>query len=234
MKAVVSLDCTGETFSCGVLTESGIDTVILGTNPRRALLELPAHIRYLLESVGATRQEVVGVGVTAGPGSFTGVRLGVTLAKTIAMTCGCGVAEFDTLKVLARGYSDAFSHTGGKVAVALDARRGELYCGLFSLDGDDKTVLATAVRTPEVFAREMLHNSGIRVLVGGGFEAYPSLVWEEFRGPVFSTRQNSVPCMSMLSRMTFERVENGSLIDAERLEPVYHRRADVQVSKKVL
>ena len=100
-EAVLALDCSGDTYSVGLLVEGRHQTSIDGLKARAALRDLPGHAAYLLKNSGLTYESLVAVGVTRGPGSFTGVRLGVTLAKTIAMTAGCGIAAFDTLFVMA-------------------------------------------------------------------------------------------------------------------------------------
>lgn len=224
---ILALDCTGETFAAGLLLEGEFLTTINGLNPRRALRELPAHIRYLLQNAGASYRDVEAVGLTQGPGSFTGVRLGVTLAKTIAQQAGCQVAAFDTLQVLASAQESKYSHRPGTIAVALDARRKELYCGLF---GAEASRQPTAVRSPGEFSELLASVSDLRACVGQGFSAYPELVPESFFGPVLSTRQDSAPCMATLCAMTQRAQQNSELTDWQNLLPAYHRKADIQVS----
>ena len=226
--AYLALDCTGETFSCGLLTVSGLFTEVVGLNPRRALLELPGHIAHLLRTAEIRTQDVSGIGVTVGPGSFTGVRLGITLAKTIALCSDCQVCAVDTLECLAHQYRRSFSHTQGSLAVALDARRGELYCGIYSTG---RANLPTGVRTPIEFMRALEHESDVLALIGAGFSAYPELVPANFSGPVFATCAETALCMYTLCCLTREAAAEQTLQAPGEITPAYHRRADIQVSR---
>jgi tRNA threonylcarbamoyladenosine biosynthesis protein TsaB len=227
--AYLALDCTGETFSCGLLTPKGVFTEVLGLNPRRALLELPAHISHLLHNGGLEADDVQGVGVPVGPGSFTGVRLGIALAKTVAFCSGCEVYTIDTLECLARQHRSSFSHTQGTLAIALDARRKELYCGLFSSTSD--VILKTDVRTPEKFQTALSEQTTLLALVGAGFAAYPDLVPSPFLGPVLCERSETALSMHTLCNLTREAASAGMLQAPGLITPAYHRRADIQVSR---
>ncbi|MFA5507797.1 MAG: tRNA (adenosine(37)-N6)-threonylcarbamoyltransferase complex dimerization subunit type 1 TsaB [Vulcanimicrobiota bacterium] len=224
----VALDCTGETYSCGLLTEAGHFTEIVGLNPRRALLELPGHVGYLLRTAGFDYQRIKGVGVPLGPGSFTGVRLGITLAKTIAHSACCGVCAVDTLECLAKRHGENFQAAEGVIGVALDARRRELYCGLFSTSG--RSLLPTDVRTPQAFQKELSVRSDLLALVGGGFSAYPDLVPVGFRGAVIGRRAHTALSAYTLCVMTRQAAEAGELQAPGLIAPAYHRQADIQVS----
>ena len=225
----LALDCTGETYSCGLLTENGRFNEIRGLNPRRALLEMPAHIAHLMNLADLDYRDLKGVGVPLGPGSFTGVRLGLTLAKTIAFSSGCGLCAPDTLECLADGYRERFSGRAGLLAVALDARRGELYCGIFSTRRGE-VVLPTGVRNPEQFLQSLGQREDVLALIGAGFAAYPELVPADFTGPVARGRAETALCMFALASRTREAAEAGTLQAPDSVTPAYHRQADIQVS----
>jgi tRNA threonylcarbamoyladenosine biosynthesis protein TsaB len=226
--AYLALDCTGETFSCGLLTPKGRFTQIAGLNPRRALLEMPGHVSHLLRTADVGSDQLMGVGVPVGPGSFTGVRLGIALAKTIAFCSDCKVCAVDTLECLAHQYRRSFLHTDGTLAVALDARRQELYCGLFS---SGSVNLSTDVRTPEEFHNALSKEPNLLALIGAGFAAYPELVGPSYSGPVFSGPAETTLCTYTLCCLTKDAAEKGTLLAPGTVTPAYHRRADIQVSR---
>jgi len=229
-EAVIGLDCTGETFSVGLLAD-GRQTVLHGLSPRKALCELPAHLAHLMRMAQVTAKQVVGVGVTRGPGSFTGVRLGITLAKTACMVCDCEVFAVDTLALIGRGALQSLPADGATVAVALDARRKELYCAVFRKGYQDlETILETDVRTPQEFGRHLAQEKSLSLFVGQGFSAYPELVPDSFSGVVQKSASESIPPVDLLCRLTREAVANGSVQPPSELEPHYFRKADIQVS----
>jgi tRNA threonylcarbamoyladenosine biosynthesis protein TsaB len=97
LNLVLGLDCSGETYSAGLWGSAGTRLEVSGSQPRRALRELPEAVAYLLRTAGAQASDLSAVGVTSGPGSFTGVRLGITVARTAALLAGCPACGWDTL-----------------------------------------------------------------------------------------------------------------------------------------
>lgn len=91
----------------------------------------------LLGGAGVGREALAGVGVGIGPGSYTGLRVGIAAALGIGRGLGVPVAGADTLAALA-GAGLADGETG---AAVLDARRGNVYCGVYRRAGADLEVL---------------------------------------------------------------------------------------------
>jgi tRNA threonylcarbamoyladenosine biosynthesis protein TsaB len=101
----------------------------------------PAHATRLIaeveEAAGAAGgwDSVVRIAVGVGPGSFTGLRIGVATAKALAQSLGIELAGVGTLAALARG---AASGAGERpLLAALDARRGELFAALYDAGGEE-------------------------------------------------------------------------------------------------
>lgn len=92
---------------------------------------LLASIDATLRDAGAGRESVVAVAATRGPGSFTGVRLGLTVAKTLARATGARLHLFSTLEAFA-----ARAPGEGPLCPMLDARRGEVYTAIFERESD--------------------------------------------------------------------------------------------------
>lgn len=87
-----------------------------------------------LTELDAEKSDLTAIGVTVGPGSFTGVRIGVVAAKTIASSLGIPLYTFSTLRTT----SARCPVPGAVVAVLLDARRSEVYSGVFRIRSDDE------------------------------------------------------------------------------------------------
>lgn len=226
MSLILGLDCSGETYSAGLWSRSGVSLEMGGYQPRKALRELPEALSCLLKTAGITVSDLSAVGVTAGPGSFTGVRLGVTIAKTVAFVAGCPVCAWDTLELLAHQHLP--TGCSGTVAVALDARRSELYCGVFRRETELETLLPTEVRTPKEFAQALTGCEPVGLAVGSGFEAYPELLPCQWQGLRRTGRRESAPSGLDVAKLTAAHPE--LWCPADKLEPVYHRKADIQVS----
>ena len=134
---VLAIDTSN--FTLGVALING--TQVIGeytTNLKKnhSVRVMPA-IESLLKDCDTSPKELTKIVVAQGPGSYTGVRIGVTIAKTLAWTLNVPLSAVSSLEVLAANgrYFD------GLVSPLFDARRGQVYTGLYEFDhGTLKTV----------------------------------------------------------------------------------------------
>jgi len=125
--AIVALATSGPHASVGLLLDDGSLLVHpLGAGAERGRGVAPA-VAALLESRGLSRGDVSGIAVDLGPGSFTGVRVGVATAKALALGLSVPLVGVESLEALAvaAGPADA------PLLVLRDARAGEAYFGLY-------------------------------------------------------------------------------------------------------
>jgi tRNA threonylcarbamoyladenosine biosynthesis protein TsaB len=102
---------------------------------------LPGVVDELLSASGFKIRDLGAIAVGIGPGSFTGLRIGISYAKGIAMASGCaiaGVPAFDAmaLALLERNNIGAGTELGRLVSVVVDARKGEVYAALYRVVAD--------------------------------------------------------------------------------------------------
>ncbi len=91
-------------------------------------------IQEMLADEGRSQNELSGIAVTIGPGSFTGVRIGVATAKGLAWGLGCRLVGMTSLEAMAGAL--LAEHPEAKMAVpVLDARRGEVFSGVYVRQG---------------------------------------------------------------------------------------------------
>jgi tRNA threonylcarbamoyladenosine biosynthesis protein TsaB len=132
---ILALD-TASSWCAAAIYDSGTDKVLaeasenIGKGHAEVLME---YIERVMMQSGIAMSELDRVAVNIGPGSFTGVRIGVSAARGFALALGrpaIGISAFDAL-----ASEVATSHPGHPVLVLLEAHRGEIYAQAFDADG---------------------------------------------------------------------------------------------------
>lgn len=183
-------------------------------------------IDELLGAASRSLDAVEGFAVASGPGSFTGLRVGIATVKGLAFGAGTKVAAVSTLDALAH----AARLDDGIVVAALDARRGELYASATQFrPGTPPTELVSAcVVTPEELAARLLATSGSPLVwVGDAPGAASDLALPvEIREP-----PEGAPDPAWIGRLGARILAAGEGIAPEALAPWYLRRAEAEVRR---
>ena len=131
MKNIIALDTSTEACSVAIQC-SGEPIFRYIVEPRVHAKALLPMLDELLAEAGVTPKQIDAVAFGRGPGAFTGVRIGTAAAQAIALGGDLPVAPVSTIASIAhRCYRE---HDHQKVAVAIDARMGEVYWGAYQID----------------------------------------------------------------------------------------------------
>lgn len=188
---------------------------------------LASFIQELFQSTGLRPADLSGVAVSMGPGSYTGLRVGLSTAKGIALGTGVPLIPLSTLQVL--GQALLRSHPGRWVMPAIDARRQEVYAALYNPVGEEVKPPHPLV-LDQIGAEDWLPGESLPVLCGGDGAAKASLIWgkalAEDSGLRCSARHLSEPAYLAWS--------TGQFGDLAQTEPLYLKPAHVTTSTKGL
>lgn len=147
---ILALDTCLTACSAAILDGDRVLAARSEAMPRGHQERLAPMVRELADEAGVPFKALIRVGVTVGPGSFTGLRVGIAFAKGMASALSIPIVGVGTLEAMAFGRT-------GFVAAAIDARRGQIYLQLFgdgvALTAPDAVSLQTAAaRIAEVYA----------------------------------------------------------------------------------
>ncbi|MBR5140531.1 MAG: tRNA (adenosine(37)-N6)-threonylcarbamoyltransferase complex dimerization subunit type 1 TsaB, partial [Clostridia bacterium] len=165
---ILAFDSTAKTASVAV---SENDRILAAYNVDNGLTQselLLPMAEAMLKNLGITFSDIDAYAVNAGPGSFTGVRIGVSLVKGLAFSRGCPCIPVSTLESLAENLRGLC----GIVVPVMDARRNQVYTAIFRSDAQGITRLSedTALPLPELYERLSEFNGEPIYLVGDGYK----------------------------------------------------------------
>ncbi len=222
---ILALDTTTDICSIAVADE----TALLGeydfAHQMNLSRRLMPNIVALLNDCGLEIKGVEAVGVSLGPGSFTGLRIGVTTAKTLAQVLGVPIAGVVSLDLLAHQFDflpDAV------VCPLAKARTGEVYYAFFQVRsgaverrtdyaaGPIEEVAESAIPNPKsgiIFCGDALEENLSALRDGLGDRVIPAPQWLSY------------PKASILARLALEKIAAGEAADLLSLVPFYIRRS---------
>jgi tRNA threonylcarbamoyladenosine biosynthesis protein TsaB len=214
---ILALETTERAASVAAAVDSNLLLELeLGTQQRSAQSLAPG-VQQLLRSVAWNPGEVELIALPVGPGSFTGLRLGVTMAKTFAYGVGAEVLGLDTLEVIA-SRAPAEVHT---VSVAVDAQRGQVVSALFRRGEqglfepvEPHRLVDTAKWVAEVSHGALLSGPILAKLgdrLGQRSDVLPPECWR--------------PTAAAVARLAFRHYQAGQRDDLWTLVPRYSRRS---------
>jgi tRNA threonylcarbamoyladenosine biosynthesis protein TsaB len=186
---------------------------------------LLAAVEQLLELAGMTPQALDGFGVTVGPGSFTGLRVGLATVKGLALATGKPIVGVSTLQTLAL----QVPHVAGPVCALLDARKREVYAGIFQWQrGLPEPVRAERVLPPEQLLDEMAEPT---LFVGDGAAAYRTLITRQLGSRAhFLPAAYHPPRAAHAALLALRGFQAGAAVPAAALNPVYLRPSEAELN----
>lgn len=200
-----------------VLAELGVRSA--STHSARLL----SAIRFLLESLALDIRDFDGWAVAPGPGSFTGIRIGLSTVKALAFASGKPAAAVSSLGALALRLADSGERW---TAPMLDAKKGEVYATLLSTGPRPTVAIPEGAYTPEDFLYLIGPQKKV-VFAGGGAELYRSLIEALLRTRArFSPRPPFIA--AQVGLLGARLLGEGKGVSAEDLEPLYYRRSQAE------
>jgi tRNA threonylcarbamoyladenosine biosynthesis protein TsaB len=182
----------------------------------------------LLQSTGMSLQEVNGLALSIGPGSFTGLRIGLSTVKGLAYGSQLPVVGVSTLLAQAA----RVSHYKGLICTLLDARKNEVYAALFEKTGDAIHRISGDSVVPAAEIVEVIRpraKGAPCLMVGDGAVAYkPSLLQQLGGGALFHTGDFPLSGAASVARLSEHRFRSNNVDDLGSLTPVYLRRSQAE------
>ena len=207
----VALAKEGKTILCKEIAEEGY------SHAER----LHVFIEEIIKEAGISLNDLSAIAVSQGPGSYTGLRIGVSAAKGLCFALGIPLIAVDTLQVLA----SQVNVTEGLIIPMIDARRMEVYSAIFNPKFDKKREILA-----EIIDQNSFSDIGEKLyFVGDCAEKCKAILTKENHVFLESIKYPSAKEMSVLS---YQKFKTNDTVDVAYFEPYYLKDFMVTTPKK--
>ncbi|MDB4303516.1 tRNA (adenosine(37)-N6)-threonylcarbamoyltransferase complex dimerization subunit type 1 TsaB [Desulfosarcina sp.] len=183
---------------------------------------LHVYIKTLLEENNVESQQLNAIAVSKGPGSYTGLRIGVSAAKGLCFALNIPLISISTLESLAH----QVSISEGNIVSMLDARRMEVYSAVFDFDHEQVRSIQAEIIEANSFNTYL--EKGKVSFIGTGVEKTQSTI----NHPNANFIENKLPSANEMSLLSYHKFKKNDIEDVAYFEPYYLKDFVALKSKK--
>lgn len=218
---VLALETSAKAASCALMSDGALVAEFFTNAGLTHSQTIMPMTQSLLDHARVSINDIDIFAVSVGPGSFTGLRIGISAAKGMAVAAGKPCAPVPTLEALAHNLADF----PGYVVPVMDARREQVYAAVFKGDGhglarvfpDDALAVTDLSEKLKTLAPAPI------ILVGDGAELCHRLIADKLPGLLIASENIRHQRASSVCAVAQKLAQNGGLVTAEELSPVYLR-----------
>jgi len=182
---------------------------------------LHVFIEEIIHEAGLNFKELHAIAVSQGPGSYTGLRIGVSAAKGLCYALQIPLISIDTLQVLA----SQVQISKGLIVPMIDARRMEVYSAVFNPNFEKVRAVQAEIITENSF--ETIQEN--HYFVGDCADKCKNVLTKE---NFFFLEEIKYPSAKEMSKLSFEKFKNNDFVDLAYFEPNYLKDFMITVAKK--
>ncbi len=223
---LLGIDSSGMTASAAIVSGDILVAEFTVNNKQTHSQTLLPMIDQVVKMSGIGLEELDGIAVAAGPGSFTGLRIGSSTAKGMALALNKPIIPVPTLE----GMAYRMAGFGGVICPLMDARRSQVYTGIYRMSGSRMECLLEqcAVDILDIAAKVNELNENV-VFLGDGVPVHRAVLEEKIKvsyqfAPLHLNRQSaaSVAALGMIY------MEEGKIENAKDHKPIYLRQSQAE------
>lgn len=216
---VLAVDCTTERESVALVNDGDVLAEVRFARSGLPSRQLLPAVEFLLRSVGVNPESLDAYAVTVGPGSFTGLRVGIATVQGLALALARPCLGLSTLDVLAARIEGAAPF----LVPLMDGGRGQVYARLY--DQSARPLAEPRAEEPANVLEGVPHRAAF---VGDAVEKHRDLILRLVPEAVFPAR--SLFLAGTLGRLAYPRLAAGEGVAAAELRPLYLRDAHIRPS----
>jgi tRNA threonylcarbamoyladenosine biosynthesis protein TsaB len=221
---ILAVDTTTPSGSVALLEDTRLLGEIAVESAATHSSRLLSAIRFLLEAHHFDVRDLDGFAVAPGPGSFTGIRIGLSTVKSFAFASGKPVALVSSLEALASKFLDSRARL---IAPMLDAKKGEIYTVLYEIRNNRlREIIPQGAYSPDRFF-SLFPMNRIVLFIGSGLALCRAKILDRFKDKArFSTRSPFIAYE--VGRLGQELLRAKKGVPSTAVEPLYLRKSQAE------
>jgi tRNA threonylcarbamoyladenosine biosynthesis protein TsaB len=235
---VLALDTTTRELSAAVVEDDRVLAEHIGDHARAHAERLPGDLLRVLSEADAELSSIDIFAVAAGPGSFTGLRIGIATMQGLAFVNERRIVAVSALEALAHAADAATSgdriRIGRTIAAWIDARRRDVFTALYRVSAGPAFSRDRLVEIEEptsgdpaaTLARWTAAGAAPDVFIGCGAVLYADLIGDRARVVP------RPPLAAVIGRVAVQRATSGDAVDPADVRPLYVRRPDAELARE--
>ena len=222
---VLGIDTSTPCSSVGLVDDEGVISEYLLNVPVTHSERLLAAIHFVLKEADCAIEALEGWAVSLGPGSFTGLRIGVSTVKGLAFASGKSVAGVPTLD----GLAAQISPTPYLICPVLDARKKEVYTAFYRYNKKDLLVRLSDYQAinPDVLIKEVKEKT---IFIGNGVKTYGEILRKALPSfALFPAIPLHLLHESMVTKLGLDLLLKKDYLDISTFTPIYVRPSEAEI-----
>ena len=221
---ILGIESATGRVGCAIGGHGGVRASVQTTRERRHAELLAPQIQAACAHADIGLRDLAAIAVDVGPGLYTGLRVGVTTAITMAHALRVPMVAVSSLDLLAY----PLRHSGRTIAAVIDARRSEVFHARYGcLPGGVQRLSEPEVGPPDRVVSQILASGDETLVVGDGAERYASM-FEGLRGVELADPGFAHPSAESLVLLARALALREEFVRPDEIEPLYLRRPDAQ------
>lgn len=225
MMKILSIDTSSNNCSIAVVGEEAtLGEININYNLQHSVLLMPL-IEELLDRLDLTPKDLTALTVSVGPGSFTGLRIGLAAVKGLASGLDLPIYAVDSIKTLAYG---AFGY-GGIIVPMVDALRGGFYTGFYTFEkGKLITLLEPTILSLDEIKEKLSSEKREIMILGDVVQKISNedLIFSD--NVIIAPKHLHIPKASHLPDLLSDEISEGKSEDIHTLVPLYMRKSQAE------
>lgn len=219
---ILAIDSSSDVCSVALLENDNLIDEINLENGKTHSENLLPLMDEILKKNNMDIKDIELLGCSVGPGSFTGIRIGVASIKPIAEVLGISIASVTSLEVLSKNATDESTR-----ACLIDARNNQVYFGLFDKDSNQ----IGEYKADDINeALNVIDKEEAVTFIGNGAVLHKDLIVSRFPNAKFI--ENNKQSAKNVGLMTYKKYKENNLKNADTIIPIYLRKSQAERLKK--